>query len=198
MFSVISNNSLLANWNQRNASQVTSLKFKQLEELGSLSIYNSDYPTFYCQFNHDGSRILVANEEGIIAICCTELDFNNAGPTPLNCFDAHKNAIFEAKWNNDSTRIITGSADATMKLFDSSTLQTVSEFKGHGSSIKTVSFHHAQPELVVSGCRQGTVKLWDLRIPQAVPIWTIENAHYMQTNVRSRRVSYFNTVLDSI
>ncbi|KAJ3230939.1 hypothetical protein HDU81_004128 [Chytriomyces hyalinus] len=53
--------------------------------------------------------------------------------------------------------------DATCRLWDVMTKKCINVFKGHTSSVKSVAFSMHDPNMVVTGGRDGSVMIWDVR-----------------------------------
>jgi U3 small nucleolar RNA-associated protein 15 len=59
--------------------------------------------------------------------------------------------------------LLTASDDTTLKLYDLSTSKQISYMVGHSDYVRTASFVPTNPNLIVSGSYDGTVKVWDTR-----------------------------------
>lgn len=74
-------------------------------------------------------------------------------------------ATFSPTASSSSPSILTSSDDTTCKVYDLSTSKQISYLAGHADYVRTASFVPSNPSLIVSGGYDGTVKLWDTRIP---------------------------------
>jgi len=62
---------------------------------------------------------------------------------------------------HDGKRVVSGSYDNTLSIWDAETGQTVSgPFEGHTSTVNSVAFSH-DGKRVVSGSYDNTVRIWD-------------------------------------
>ena len=62
----------------------------------------------------------------------------------------------------DGRTIATGSADATVRLWDVKTGKNIKTFTGHIGGVRSVSFSPDEQTIASVGM-EGTVLLWDLR-----------------------------------
>ena len=79
----------------------------------------------------------------------------------------HITSFSPTSTSRGSPSFLTASDDTTIKVFDLSTSAQTSYLAGHTDYIRTASFLPSNPSLVASGSYDGTVKVWDLRIPRA-------------------------------
>lgn len=89
----------------------------------------------------------------------------NMGATPIET-DAHEKTITSIEFSSDSNRIVTGGADALVKVWNSenmSSLDHVHTFGGHQASVSCVGVVGENGNYkVVSGSDDWTLKVWDL------------------------------------
>ncbi|KAG8062199.1 hypothetical protein GUJ93_ZPchr0003g18457 [Zizania palustris] len=76
---------------------------------------------------------------------------------------AHNNAIFDLCWIKEGSQLLTASGDQTVKIWTVEDNKCLGVLSGHTGSVKTLSCHSSNPELIVSGSRDGSFALWDLR-----------------------------------
>ncbi|KIK35362.1 hypothetical protein CY34DRAFT_587433, partial [Suillus luteus UH-Slu-Lm8-n1] len=80
----------------------------------------------------------------------------------------HTSAVLSVSFSPDGTRIVTGSADNTVRLWDAVTGQPVSEpLRGHTSSVTSVSFS-PDGTRIATGSLDNIVRLWDAGTGQPV------------------------------
>jgi WD40 repeat protein len=71
----------------------------------------------------------------------------------------HTSRIVSAAFSPDGTRVITGSEDATAKLWDVATGRLIRTLDGHADHVTAVAFS-GDGTRVLTGSRNGTIKLW--------------------------------------
>ncbi|KAF8965913.1 quinon protein alcohol dehydrogenase-like superfamily [Flammula alnicola] len=92
----------------------------------------------------------------------------------------------------DGTRIVSGSKDQTVRVWDARTGDTVAgSFKGHTRSVNSVAFS-PDGTRIVAGCQDRTIRVWDARTGDTVagPFTDISvNAsllsHYVHSDILS-------------
>ena len=148
------------------------------------------YNAVYC-----GTRLLaVAGEDGYVSIVDTgaalprNLCYGGGGggdttaPTPRAQWLCHDNAVFDVAWTRGDTRLLTGSGDASVGVWDTLDAARVARAKGHAGSVKAVAPHPATPSLFASGGRDGALLLWDARVggssgSDLAPTARVDDAH---------------------
>ncbi len=84
---------------------------------------------------------------------------------PLN---AHKNWVLSVAFSPDGKRLVSGSADYTLLLWDVDAGKTIGDaLTGHGKEVFSAAFSR-DGRRIVSGMGDGTVRLWS--VEAAVPI----------------------------
>ena len=68
----------------------------------------------------------------------------------------------------DGRRIVSGSDDKTVKVWDAATGQETLTLKGHTGEVHSVAFS-PDGRRIVSGSYDGTVKVWDASTGQEPP-----------------------------
>ncbi|CAL0317293.1 unnamed protein product [Lupinus luteus] len=65
--------------------------------------------------------------------------------------------------NSEDTQILTASGDHTMKVWDVQEKKCIGVLVGHTGSVKSMSSHPTNSDIIVSGSRDGSFRFWDLR-----------------------------------
>lgn len=122
---------------------------------------------------------------------------------PRARFRAHDNAVFDAVWLANDTRVASASGDATVRVFDPDTLMRTALCRGATGSVKCVrEIPSASASLIASCGRDGSIRIHDTRVQSVYdpsvcpemfhkPVFTLERAHSppmaVQTSATKRR-----------
>ncbi|WVZ60195.1 hypothetical protein U9M48_010248 [Paspalum notatum var. saurae] len=114
--------------------------------------------------------LAVADEDGYVGLYDTSRRLPSSSSSreksaETRMFDwvAHNNAIFDVCWIKEGSQILTASGDQTVKIWSVGDRKCIGVLSGHTGSVKALSCHSSNPELIVSGSRDGSFALWDLR-----------------------------------
>ncbi|XP_062209003.1 uncharacterized protein LOC133910717, partial [Phragmites australis] len=120
--------------------------------------------------------LAVADEDGYVGLYDTRRRLPSssssalpASETKMSDWVAHNNAIFDVCWIKDGFQILTASGDQTVKIWSVETKKCIGVLSGHTGSVKLLSCQSSNPELIVSGSRDGSFALWDLRCDPKSP-----------------------------
>lgn len=84
--------------------------------------------------------------------------------------DGHTDAVLGLSWNRNRFQILaSASADESIGVWDLASGTVVSFFRQHGDKVQTVQWHPVEDQLLLSGCYDGCVRLFDCRAPSAEP-----------------------------
>jgi polyadenylation factor subunit 2 len=84
-----------------------------------------------------------------------------------NLQDGHFQAVRGLSYSPMETKFVSGSDDATLKIWDFATHSVEKELKEHLSDVKCVQWHPDRA-LICSGSKDNSVKLWDPRQEKSV------------------------------
>jgi WD40 repeat protein len=92
-------------------------------------------------------------------------------PMTLGCdedFDAlelelvgHTGKVGSVAWSHDGSKILSGSHDKTIKIWDGITGQLLNTFEGPSGKVYSVSWNHDSSK-ILSGSGDGTIRVWDV------------------------------------
>jgi WD40 repeat protein len=78
----------------------------------------------------------------------------------------HENSVWSVSFSPDGRRIVSGSSDNTIRIWDASTMEQIgSPLTGHEDWVRSVSFSPDERR-IASGSGDNTIRIWDAQIPQ--------------------------------
>lgn len=181
------------------ASGFDSSSFMHGFESRSLSWDEQEYDPpipFVVKFSKcltNGHLALVADEAG----CMTIIDTLKSEEEQIRQrWQGHSNAIFEGIWSDNDRKILSGSGDQTIRVWDVERSRMTHELRGHVGSVKSIDCLQSNQNIVSTASRDGSIRIWDCResLSSGCAQSTIimENAHDFYSNNRKsfRRRSY--------
>jgi len=75
-------------------------------------------------------------------------------------YDGHSSVVMAAAFSPDGSRIISGSSDNTLKLWDAESGNCLLTLSGHSDYVNTAAFS-PDGSRIISGSKDNTLKLWD-------------------------------------
>jgi guanine nucleotide-binding protein subunit beta-2-like 1 protein len=150
-----------------------------IEPIGVLEGHGGAVTSLVCGENSDGSPLLFSgsrdktiiqwelNFEGKVVTYIDEEDEGKKKEKtlvgkPLHSFHGHNHFVSSLALNSDSTKLISGSWDKTLRLWDVATCKKDTIFKGHTKDVLCVGFSHDE-RLIFSGGMDNVLKYWNTR-----------------------------------
>ncbi|WVZ15258.1 hypothetical protein V8G54_012824 [Vigna mungo] len=114
--------------------------------------------------------LAVSDEDGYVSLfdtrrkCPVTSNFEENTEEEKICdWVSHQNAVFDTCWIKEDMQILTASGDQTIKLWDVQEQKCVAVLMGHTGSVKSMCPHPTNADIIVSGSRDGSFRIWDLR-----------------------------------
>lgn len=133
------------------------------DNLGEWAVEVPPFAVRFCKVPGQEHIMALANEEGDIEIINTQLSRDDVF---IQRLPAHANAIFDVKWFENESKVITASGDMTAAVFDVPTGKKLAHFKGHTGSVKSVDIMPGCQSTFATGSRDGSIMTWDTRCSQ--------------------------------
>lgn len=114
------------------------------------------------EIRYDGRVLVAGDDTGAIQV----FDVNSRAI--LKTWKECKQPVWTTKWSpSESTALMSCCDDATVRLWDLPSQESVTIFRGHRDYVRCGQFMPGQASnLLVSGSYDQTVRLWDARIPE--------------------------------
>ena len=87
----------------------------------------------------------------------TEIDYTNF--QCLKTLEGHSNSLNSVAYSPDGTKIISGSGDKTIKIWNANTGQCLQTLEGHSGSVYSVAYSPDGTK-IISGSFDYTIKIW--------------------------------------
>ncbi|KAL9236275.1 hypothetical protein vseg_010966 [Gypsophila vaccaria] len=136
----------------------------------------------------------VTDEEGILKLYDTRSKLNrsathqeNADEAIVSDWTVHHNSVYDLCWTKDDATILTASADHTVKVWDVEEKKCIGMLKGHTGSVKSVCPHPTNFDIIVSGSRDGSFALWDLRCKHRNDLWILPTEQVNRAHTSAKR-----------
>ncbi|TYH64471.1 hypothetical protein ES332_D07G269800v1 [Gossypium tomentosum] len=124
----------------------------------------------FCKASKNSHIFAVSDEAGYVSLFDSRRKLSsaashqeNAEKARISDWVAHENAIFDVCWIKEDSHILTASGDQTIKVWDALEKKCIGVLMLHTGSVKCLSSHPTNSDLVVSGSRDGSFAIWDLR-----------------------------------
>ena len=148
-----------------------------IEFIGVLEGHGGAVTSLVCGENTDGSPLLLSGSRDK-SIIQWELNFEGTKVAykdeygkdkekilvgkPLRSLHGHNHFVSSLALNSDSTKLVSGSWDKTIRLWDIATSKSDLLFKGHTKDVLSVGFSHDE-RLIFSGAMDNSLKYWNTK-----------------------------------
>ncbi|PSS30362.1 Denticleless protein [Actinidia chinensis var. chinensis] len=167
-------------------------ELSNFSQIGAVSmehsgIYTPPMALSFCKTSKNSHIVAVSDEDGYISLYNTRFKFTSSSTYQENAeksrvceWIAHENAIFDVCW-------------IKIKLWDALEKKCIATLMGHTGTVKSVCCHPTNSDLIVSGSRDGSFALWDLRCanqngkPFVTSLAKVREAHISPHGKRFRR-----------
>ena len=156
-----------------------------LEKIGVLEGHGGAVTSLVCGEDENGAPLLISGSRDRLIIkwqlhfdqpkeVITKLDeaeVEEGQPTeikkyivgkPLKSLHGHNHFVSSLALNSDSTKLVSGSWDKTIRLWDIPTSKSEKIFKGHTKDVLCIAFSHDE-RLIFSGGMDNTLKYWNTK-----------------------------------
>nr|GMC97321.1 denticleless protein homolog A-like [Ipomoea batatas] len=178
----------------------------EFSEMGAVSVEHSGQTSppmalSFCKTSSNCHIVALADEGGYVSLYNTRSKFlssstyqENAENAMISEWIAHDSAIFDICWIQEDSNIVTASGDQSIKVWDVKEQKCLRALMGHTGSVKSICVHPTNHNVIVSGSRDGSFALWDLRCNNSsgqrlcIPsIAMVHEAHISPCQRRGRR-----------
>ncbi|MDD7589908.1 MAG: hypothetical protein SPJ75_05155, partial [Candidatus Onthomorpha sp.] len=112
---------------------------------------------------------LIAVFTALFVGCDKHITGNKDKVVCLKTLEGHSEDILSVAYSPDGTKIVSGSGDKTIKIWDANTGERLKTLKGHSSWVSSVAYSPDGTK-IISGSADETVKIWDANTGQCLKI----------------------------
>ena len=88
----------------------------------------------------------------------------------MQTLEGHEDRVRSVAWNPSGTRLVSGSQDGTLRIWDTATRKCVQTLEGHEGWVNSVAWNPSGTR-IVSGSDDRTLRIWESRVDEALPVW---------------------------
>ena len=101
----------------------------------------------------------------------------------------HESNVMSVAFSPDGSRIVSGSVDSTVRLWDVASGEELAVLKGHEGSVMSVAFS-PDGSRIVSGSWDNTVRLWDAASGEELAVLTGHESNVISVDLQPRWIAY--------
>lgn len=132
-----------------------------------------DGPVYSAAFSSTGDavvtggydkRVLIWRQSDVRPYDFTKLTSNSGSVVPppkFKSLDGHDGPVRTVAFSKDGSRIISGSQDNTIRLWDAEGGQLLKSFRGHDGAVRTVAFAESD-RVILSGSHDNSIRKWNI------------------------------------
>ncbi|XP_074846616.1 jouberin isoform X2 [Carettochelys insculpta] len=128
------------------------------------SLRAGDMGCFCIRFSHDGKTLAAAcaGRDGYPIIL-----YEIPSGQYLRKFYGHLNIVYDLCWSKDNEYLLTASSDGTVRMWKIETQATTSvRVFPHPSFVYTAKYHPVADYLVVTGCYDSVIRVWNTKVKE--------------------------------
>lgn len=130
-------------------------------------------PVYAAAFSSDGvsvvtggydKRVLVWQPDDVRPYDFKQIASKNGSvipPAKFRSLDGHQGPVRAVAFSQDGTRIISGSQDNTIRLWNADGGQLLKSFRGHDGAIRAVAFAESD-QIILSGSHDNSIRKWNI------------------------------------
>ncbi|XP_074675127.1 jouberin isoform X5 [Strix aluco] len=151
-------------WTRLPGQKVAILKACRIPNKHLFSLRGGDTGCFCIRFSHDGKTLAAAcagrNGYPIVLYEIPSGQF-------LREFYGHLNIVYDLCWSKDNQYLLTASSDGTVRMWKIET-QAASAVRvfPHPSFVYTAKYHPIADSLVVTGCYDSVIRIWNANVKE--------------------------------
>ena len=117
----------------------------------------------------------------------------------LKTLEGHSNYVRSVAYSPDGTKIISGSEDNTIKIWDANTGECLKTLEGHSNYVNSVAFSPDGTK-IISGSNDDTIKIWDANTGECLKTLeghsdNVRSVAYSPDGTKIISGSYDNTIM---
>ncbi|KAK4139671.1 uncharacterized protein C8A04DRAFT_40548 [Dichotomopilus funicola] len=85
----------------------------------------------------------------------------------LQTFEGHSDWVMSVALSSDGSRIVSGSCDETVRIWDTKSGKEIQKFEGHSESVYSVAFS-LDGNRIISGSADKTIRIWDIKLGKEI------------------------------
>ncbi|MGI8426310.1 MAG: protein kinase domain-containing protein [Actinomycetota bacterium] len=120
-------------------------------------------PGLNVAFSPDGKRLAIGDKEYTVTIRDVETG------AMRHTLRGHNGDVYTVAFSPGGRWVASAGEDSTVKVWDSHSGKLIRSFRGHTGLVNSLAFTPSDGKLLVSGSRDGKVKLWDVTQLEEVP-----------------------------